>query len=123
MIGNPGDELTGNKVGILGGTVGSDGDINKQVGIMGDGDAPVNANPVLGTKEYIDGILHVWVPSFGYITHSGDNVVTYAEDMYESGIKIGIMGNDECPSGASSSPPGEQSEPTGDSYTFQSNHR
>lgn len=35
-VGNPGDQLTGNKVGIMGGaTVGSDGDINKQVGIMG----------------------------------------------------------------------------------------
>ena len=37
-VGNPGDELTGNKVGIMGGgTVGSNGDINKQVGIMGGG--------------------------------------------------------------------------------------
>mgnify|MGYP000861922626 FL=1 len=38
MVGNPGDQLTGNKVGIMGiTTVGSDGDINKQVGIMGGG--------------------------------------------------------------------------------------
>ncbi|HYE84342.1 MAG TPA: hypothetical protein VEG39_19530 [Clostridia bacterium] len=37
MVGNPGDELTGHKVSIMGGTVGSDGDINKQVGIMGGG--------------------------------------------------------------------------------------
>ena len=36
-VGNPGDQLTGNKVGIMGGMVGSDGDINKQVGIMGGG--------------------------------------------------------------------------------------
>lgn len=34
-VGNPGDELTGNKVGIMGGKVGSKGDIHKQVGIMG----------------------------------------------------------------------------------------
>jgi len=34
-VGNPGDELTGNKVGIMVGTVGGNGDINKQVGIMG----------------------------------------------------------------------------------------
>lgn len=37
MVGNPGDELTGNKVGIMGGMVGSDGDISKQVGTMGGG--------------------------------------------------------------------------------------
>jgi len=37
-VDNPGDELTGNKAGIMGGaTVGSNGDINKQVGIMGGG--------------------------------------------------------------------------------------
>lgn len=53
-VGNPGDELTGHKVGVMGGrTVGSKGDINKQVGIMGGG--------------------------------------TVAEDMYETGHKIGIM--------------------------------
>lgn len=39
IVGNPGDQLTGNKVGIMGGgaTVGSKGDINKQVGLMGGG--------------------------------------------------------------------------------------
>jgi len=38
-VGNPGDELTGNKVGIMGGgtTVHGKGDIDKQVGIIGDG--------------------------------------------------------------------------------------
>lgn len=38
-VGNSGDELTGNKVGIMGGgtTVHGKGDINKQVGIMGSG--------------------------------------------------------------------------------------
>lgn len=38
-VGNPGDELTGNKVGIVGGgtTVHGKGNINKQVGIMGGG--------------------------------------------------------------------------------------
>jgi hypothetical protein len=46
-VGNSGDELTGNKVGIMGGaTVGSDGDINKQVGIMDSGDE-VSANTIL----------------------------------------------------------------------------
>ena len=39
MVGNPGDQLTGNNVGIIGGgtTVHGKGDINKQVGIMGGG--------------------------------------------------------------------------------------
>jgi hypothetical protein len=34
MVGNPGDELTGNKVGVMGGgtTIDGKGDINKQVG-------------------------------------------------------------------------------------------
>lgn len=64
IVVNPGDELIGNKVGIMGGaTVGSDGDINKMIGIMGGG--------------------------------------TVAEDMYENGHKIGIMGGDEsAPSSA-----------------------
>lgn len=36
MVGNPGDQLTGHKLGIMGGgtTVDGKGDINKQVGIM-----------------------------------------------------------------------------------------
>lgn len=39
MVGNPGDQLTGHKVGIMGGgtTVDDKGDINKMVGIMGGG--------------------------------------------------------------------------------------
>lgn len=39
MVGNPDDQLTGNKVGIMGGgtTVDGKGDINKMVGIMGGG--------------------------------------------------------------------------------------
>lgn len=40
MVGNPGDEHIGNEVGIMSGaTVGSNGDINKMVGVMGGGDA------------------------------------------------------------------------------------
>jgi len=76
-VGNPGDELTGNKVGQMGGaTVGSNGDINKQVGIMGGG--------------------------------------TVAEDMYENGHKIGIMGSEESASHETTAPPAEQPVPTGD---------
>lgn len=43
MVSNPDDEFTGNKVGIMGGTTGSDGDINKQVGIMGGAECPSSA--------------------------------------------------------------------------------
>ena len=66
------------------------------------------------TRKYIDGVLHVWVSGFGYVPHSGENIVTYAEDMYESGVKIGIMGGDECPSNEPAYTPSEQQEPTGD---------
>ena len=34
----------------------------------------------------------VCVPGFGWIESRGHNQVTYAEDMYENGNKIGIMG-------------------------------
>ncbi|AEY67574.1 DUF6550 family protein [Clostridium sp. BNL1100] len=33
----------------------------------------------------------VWVPGFGWVDNSGDNVGTQAEDMYENGNKIGDM--------------------------------
>ena len=47
-------------------------------------------------------------------TEAITNIVTYAEDMYESGVKIGIMGGEECPSDAPSTPSAEQPEPIGD---------
>ncbi len=75
-VGNPGDQFTGNKVGIMGGTVGSDGDINKQVGIMGSG--------------------------------------TVAEDMYENGHKIGIMGGDDSHNEKVNTSQPNLPEPTGD---------
>lgn len=34
----------------------------------------------------------VYVPGFGWIENQGPNQVGYAEDMYENGNKIGIMG-------------------------------
>lgn len=34
----------------------------------------------------------VYVPGFGWIQSEGSNHVEYAEDMYENGNKIGIMG-------------------------------
>lgn len=50
LVGNPDDELTGNKVGIMGGgmTVDDKGDLNKRVGIMGGGSTvgnPVTSRP------------------------------------------------------------------------------
>ena len=34
----------------------------------------------------------VYVPGFGWLESQGPNHVDYAEDMYENGNKIGIMG-------------------------------
>ena len=34
----------------------------------------------------------VYIPGFGWIESRGPNHVEYAEDMYENGNKIGIMG-------------------------------
>ena len=34
----------------------------------------------------------VYAPGFGWIGNQGPNQATYAEDMYENGNKIGIMG-------------------------------
>ena len=34
----------------------------------------------------------VYVPGFGWIESQGPNRVEYAEDMYENGNKVGIMG-------------------------------
>jgi len=96
MVGSPGDELTGNKVGQMGGgtIVDGKGDINKQVGIMGaDSTQPSEKhNPAPGSKAVIDGKSSVWIPGFGWIEdNGGGNVGTVAEDMYENGNKIGSM--------------------------------
>ena len=34
----------------------------------------------------------VYVPGFGWIESQGPNQVTYTEEMYENGNKIGLMG-------------------------------
>jgi len=118
MVGNPGDDLAGNKVGQMGGgvTVHGKGDINKQVGIMGAGDAPAsNSDPAPDTKKYIDGKLHVWVPGFGWIEYSGKpSIGIIAEDMYKNGHKIGSIGGSESPARDTTPPAVEQIEPTGD---------
>lgn len=95
-VGSPGDELTGNKVGQMGGgtVVDGKGDINKQVGIMGAVNTQPSEknNPAPGSKAVIDGKPRVWIPGFGWIEdNGGGNVSTVAEDMYENGNKIGSM--------------------------------
>lgn len=94
-------------------TVYGKGDINKQVGVMGDGDTPPsNSDPAPGTKKYIDGTLHVWVPGFGWIEYSGKpSVGIVAEDMYENGHKIGSMGGSGSPPRDTTPPASGQLEP------------
>lgn len=77
--------------------VGSEGDINKQVGIMGGGTTVGNPGDELtGHKVGIMG---------------GGSV---AEDMYENGNKIGIMGGDDSHTEKVNPPQSELSEPTGE---------
>lgn len=45
--------------------------------------------PIANDNELTD---MVYVPGFGWIQSEGPNHVEYAEDMYENGNKIGIMG-------------------------------
>ena len=45
--------------------------------------------PLANDNELAD---MVYVPGFGWIRSEGPNHVEYAEDMYENGNKIGIMG-------------------------------
>ena len=46
-------------------------------------------DPIANDNELAD---MVYVPGFGWIQSEGPNHVEYAEDMYENGNKIGIMG-------------------------------
>lgn len=97
-VGNPGDELTGHKVGSMGGD-----------------DAPPTSNePAPGTQKYIDGKPYVWLPGFGWVEYSSKpSVGTTAEDMYENGNKIGSMGGEEPQDSNTSPSPTEQPESTG----------
>jgi len=109
-IGSPGDELTGNKIGQMGGgtRVDGEGDINKMVGIMGAGEVP-------GSKAVINGKQCIWVPGFGWIEDNGEgSVVTVAKDMYENGHKIGYMGDEEPPVREATASSSELPELTGD---------
>ena len=47
------------------------------------------AEPEASTEQRGD---MVYVPGFGWLESQGPNHVEYAEDMYENGNKIGIMG-------------------------------
>ena len=47
------------------------------------------AEPEASTEQRSD---MVYVPGFGWLESQGPNHVEYAEDMYENGNKIGIMG-------------------------------
>ena len=58
MVGNPGDQLTGHKVGVMGGgtIVDGKGDINKMVGIMGGNDSsPHETTAPLAMQSEITG--------------------------------------------------------------------
>ena len=88
------------QVGVMGGgsrtTVGNSGDelTGHKVGIMGTDDAPSTEkhNPAPGSKAIINGKPSIWIPGFGWIEdNGGGNVGTVARDMYENGHKIGIM--------------------------------
>ena len=50
--------------------------------------------PIANDNELAD---MVYVPGFGWIQSEGPNHVEYAEDMYENGNKIGIMGSKIAP--------------------------
>ncbi|MBA1336179.1 MAG: hypothetical protein HPY66_2138 [Firmicutes bacterium] len=84
--------------GSVGITVDGEGDINKQVGVMGGGTRVGNPGDELtGHKVGIMG-----------------GCGSVAEDMYENGNKIGIMGGDEPHAGKATFPSAEVPEPEGD---------
>lgn len=93
--------------------------------------APVQplSEPKPGAKAVIDGKSKIWIPGFGWIEDHGGGSIrsfvdgkgdinkqvgtmggTVAEDMYESGIKIGIMCSEETPTGKIVPPQAELSE-------------
>lgn len=83
------------QVGVMGGgsTVGNPGDefTGYKVGIMGGDNTPSSEkhNPAPGSKAVINGKPSIWIPGFGWIEdNNAPNVGTVAEDMYENGYKI-----------------------------------
>jgi hypothetical protein len=83
--------------GSIGIPVDGEGDINKQIGVMGGGATVGNPGDELTGHKV--GIM-------------GGGTVT--KDMYESGVKIGIMGGEETPTEKIAPPQAELPEPTGE---------
>ena len=54
--------------------------------------AEVKAQPEEPAGGSTNSTGQIYVPGFGYVTPSGPNTVIEANDMYENGNKIGIMG-------------------------------
>jgi hypothetical protein len=69
---------------------------------------PQSSDPVPGSVKYENGKEYGWLPGFGWVEYSGPNIVTYAEDMYENGNKIGIMGGSDSAPHRSSIPQTEE---------------
>lgn len=96
--------------------------------------ASASTKPKSGDRTVIDGMPHIWIPGCGWIVDEGGGSVgtmvdgkgdinkivgimgggTVAEDMYESGVKIGIMGGDETVPNSASPPTYTEPEITGD---------
>ncbi|NLI92964.1 MAG: hypothetical protein GX434_12470 [Peptococcaceae bacterium] len=98
--------------------------------------ATASSEPKSGDKAIINGKPHIWIPGFGWIVdegggsvgttigNPGDELIGYkvgqmgggtvAEDMYENGHKIGIMGGAESAPSNSPPLPSELPESTGD---------
>lgn len=55
-------------------------------------DAPVQESEAAPTSPDTPPDNMVYVPGFGWLENQGPNHCEYAEDMYENGNKIGIMG-------------------------------
>ena len=96
--------------------------------------ASASTEPKLGDRTVIDGKPHIWIPGFGWIVDEGGGSVgtmvdgkgdinkivgimgggTVAEDMYGSGVKIGIMGGDDTVPNSASPQTYTEPEITGD---------
>ncbi|MEG2013715.1 MAG: hypothetical protein RR063_11020 [Anaerovoracaceae bacterium] len=64
---------------------------------------------------WIDGHAYYDVPGFGLVEWSGQGQRGEAYNMYESGIKVGIMGGDEdAPASPAPPEPSDCPEPTGE---------
>lgn len=51
-------------------------------------------SPKMGDRRVVNGQAETWFLGFGWVSDNNEpNVVFYAEDMYENGNKIGVMGD------------------------------